>query len=555
MAEFDEHEFDEGLRRIAEGQGVEPPPALYNGIRLAALERQLIRHQSTALWLKGTIGMLAALLGLTGVFLYQARNEPTCQVAQAVVLAKTDTVYVTRTEQVFTDRPVVVYIEKKSANRQAENSIPNSDLDERTNTPVSSRQNGQSVMGKEDDSSLIDAADNPSVNSETNGKNQTTNAENLVANNPNDPARANSKTNVKRNTELGEGQVDLLIDRETRSKKTRTSYPLQKSENRSEFPPFVQSAATEGEVLFKNGREDRIVFDVSRLNALAQKSRYAFKLPKIIYQKPLQVQAAKVQPKVAKIRTPLSERLSLSAYVSPDWNKLDVRRDEPDAFKYGDEELQAGILAGVRGGLKLSDKWSLLVGAEFSGSSFDDGQRRQVLTAENINGRTGFPFRTALGTVVIPVDLLSSPPAANDRIGLEVHEPILRYALNLPLALRYDFWRKRFLLLNQLPLRFAAYGLLGGYAQILLRQEGKVNIFEESGREFEAELTGFKDLRPAYGLSLGAGAELGMGKHVSIFAEPTYMQGLTSVVKDMPLRTTIGGFGVKVGAKWGFGKR
>ncbi len=60
-------------------------------------------------------------------------------------------------------------------------------------------------------------------------------------------------------------------------------------------------------------------------------------------------------PKVIKIRTPLPERLSLSAYVSPDWNKLDVRRDEPVAFKYGDEELPAGILAGIR--VKLGAKW------------------------------------------------------------------------------------------------------------------------------------------------------------------------------------------------------
>ena len=41
MAESDEHEFDEGLCRVEEDQSVEPPPALWSGIRMAVLERQL----------------------------------------------------------------------------------------------------------------------------------------------------------------------------------------------------------------------------------------------------------------------------------------------------------------------------------------------------------------------------------------------------------------------------------------------------------------------------------------------------------------------------------
>ncbi len=508
MAEFDENEFDEGLRRIAEGQGVEPSPALWNGIRMAALERQLISYQSAALWFKGIIGVLTVLLGMTGLLLYKAGKEPNDQIAQEIVPAKIDTVYVTRTERVFTDRPVVVYVEKKSFG-------------------------GQPKPLNLDQAHTVDA--------------QNAAAANLTL--------ENSKTKAEPNSQSDEGIRSSPVDQKPDSKEVSVPALTGSPEEGSKTSALKDGTSAREKVLFENRKEERLGLDVSRLNALAQKPGHPFKLPKIPYQKPTQAQAAAVAPKVAKIRTPFPQRLSLSAYVSPDWNKLDVRRDEPGAFKYGDEELQAGILAGVRVGQKLSDKWSLLAGAEFSRSSFDDGKRRQVLAAERVNGQTGFPYRTALGTVLIPADLLSSPPAANDRIGLEVHEPILRYALNLPLALRYDIWRKRFLLLNQVPLRFAAYGLLGGYAQIPLRQEGKVNVFEESGREFEAELTGFRNLRPAYGLSLGVGAELGVGKHLSIFTEPTYVQGLSSVVKDMPIRTTIRGFGVKLGAKWGFGKK
>ena len=139
MVESDELEFDKGLRRIAEGQAVEPSPSLYAGIRLAALERQLISYQSAALWLKGTIGVLAVLLGVTGLLLYKAGNEPNTQVAAAVIPAKADTVYVTRTEQVFTDRPVVVYMEKKSASRQSETILPGQDLNDETSALISSK--------------------------------------------------------------------------------------------------------------------------------------------------------------------------------------------------------------------------------------------------------------------------------------------------------------------------------------------------------------------------------------------------------------------------------
>lgn len=554
MAESDELEFDKGLSRIAEGQAVEPSPSLYAGIRLAAVERQLIGYQSAALWLKGTIGVLAVLLGVTGLLLYKARNEPNTQIATAVIPAKPDTVYVTRTEQVFTDRPVVVYVEKKSAGNQSETILPGQDLTDEPSPLISSKQNERLVNERNNNLSKIDAANNPSGKNEFNGI-QRRPEENLTANEPDIPALENSKTNVQPNDNSDEGKGESLIGQKTKGEKSRAMYPTKNSGNKSGFSALENAATAGKDAPFESGKAERIAFDVSRLNASVQKSKHSFRLPKIAYQKSGQVQAATPPPKVAKIRTPLAERLSLSVYASPDWSRLDVRRDEPDAFNYGDEELQTGILAGVRVGLKLGGNWSLLAGAEFSGSSFDEGMRRQILTAENVNGQIGFPYRTALGTMVLPASLFSSPPAAGDRIGLELDDPIERYALNLPLVLRYDIWRKRFLLLNRVPLRFTAYGLLGGYAQIPLRQEGELEIYEESGREFEADITGFRNLRPAYGLSLGAGAELGVGKHLSIFAEPTYMQGLTSVVRGMPLSTTIGGFGVKVGAKWGFGKK
>ena len=238
--------------------------------------------------------------------------------------------------------------------------------------------------------------------------------------------------------------------------------------------------------------------NLAQLNARPLDQGRTLRMPRIRYRLP-----ATYVPKVPKIRTPLSERLSLSAYVSPSWNTLDVRRDEVGAFKYGDEELQAGVVAGLRTSVKLAGKWSVLAGVEFGQNTFDDGNRRQILTAETLAGQTALLYRTALGTVEIPPNLLSAPAQPGDVVGLEVHEPIQRTVLNLPLSLRYDIWGKKFLLLEKLPLSFNVYGLLGGYAQLPLRQEGKVEIFEDQGREFTGEVTNFSNLRPSYGLNLG----------------------------------------------------
>jgi hypothetical protein len=260
-------------------------------------------------------------------------------------------------------------------------------------------------------------------------------------------------------------------------------------------------------------------------------------------------------PDITKLRTPLSERISLSAYVSPDWNKIDVRREEPDAFTYGDEELLIGVVAGLRASVKLSKKWTVVGGVEFGGSSFDDGNRRVVLSTETINGETGYQYRSALGTVAIPSKLLSSVPRPSDAIGLEIHEPILRYSLSLPLSFRYELWQKHYLFLGQVPMNLQIYGIFGGYWQVPLRQEGKVQIYESSGREFTAELRHFQNLRSSWGIQAGVGTELGIGRHFNFFIEPTVSRGLTSVVENMSLTTTLSNFGVKVGTRWSFEKR
>ncbi|HAK79168.1 MAG TPA: hypothetical protein DCM71_20245 [Runella sp.] len=115
MADFNEDEIDKGFRRVIEGKSVEPPASLWANIRISALERQLIRYQSMTFWFKGAVGVLAALLGGTGYFLYQAKSALPLVQKEVVTITKTDTVYLTKSEKVFVDRPVVVYAENLNA--------------------------------------------------------------------------------------------------------------------------------------------------------------------------------------------------------------------------------------------------------------------------------------------------------------------------------------------------------------------------------------------------------------------------------------------------------
>jgi hypothetical protein len=276
----------------------------------------------------------------------------------------------------------------------------------------------------------------------------------------------------------------------------------------------------------------------------------SFGIPKINFHS-----SVKTTGSSPKIKVPLVNRLSVSAYVMPKGNNIDVRRGEPNAFKYGNEELGPGVAAGLRAGIKWTDRWSVLAGIELEATRFGDGNHRQILTAESINGTFGYLYRTALGTVELPDEELSTQAQAGSVVGLEVRESIQRYVLNLPLSVRYDVWGKRFRFLQQVPMKLQFYGLLSGYWQVPLLQEGHVEIFESTGRQLTGELTKFQNLHSSLGINLGMGTELGIGKRFYVFLEPTYTQGITSVVRDMPLRSVTNSFGVKVGTKWNVKKQ
>ncbi|MEY4937437.1 MAG: hypothetical protein RIS64_3796, partial [Bacteroidota bacterium] len=77
-------------------------------------------------------------------------------------------------------------------------------------------------------------------------------------------------------------------------------------------------------------------------------------------------------------------------------------RKERHAFDYANEDVRSSNTIGLRAGMKLNSRLTLLAGVEYSKLSFDEFDRNQTFTAENLNGIPTFLYKHALGTIVIP---------------------------------------------------------------------------------------------------------------------------------------------------------
>lgn len=519
MADFNDDELDKGFRRVIEGKSIEPPASLWADIRIAALERQLIRYQSLTLWFKGAIGVLSALLGGTGYFIYQTPLPK-----EVSIVTKTDTVFVTRTEKVYVDRPVFVYAKstRPTSNELAEN-LNQSDV----SNEVSEADNNLTIA-KETDSETANTRFSPAGLPKNSSRiqNDTDKPAKLSDNFSNGSAGRKQKQNVL---------TKSLIHTE------KSIVTLEKNETLKSLV-----SAEDNPIGNETAVRHREAGALDFLEPLPIQPTSLLSIPKVNYR------VAGTPTKLPKAKVPFFNRLSISTYIGPERNWIDVRRGEPNAFKYGNEQLEQGNTVGLRIGAKLSEKWSVLAGVEFEGTRFGNRNRRQLLTAELINGTYGYLYRTALGTVEIPTEKLVAPIQVGSVIGLEIRGSIHRFGLTVPLSVRYDIWSKRFRFLQQVPMKLQFYGVLGGYWQIPLWQEGRVEIFETSGGQLTSELTEFQNLRQSFGINLSFGTELGIGKRFHVFTEPTYTQGISSVVRDMSLRSVTNSFGIKIGTKWSF---
>ena len=517
MSEQEPHKLDETFRSMIERMSFEPPTANLDTMRANVLQIQLGRLRTENGWLKAALGLVMLLLGSTGYVLLKA-NAPARQeavVPQILKVKQTDTVYVTRTERVYIRVPIPESID--DGPDLAQNDY------EKTDNQSKANKNSETLPNEE--TATLGVRKNKSFDSkdivETNRSN-------------------NRKRSIFKNQPLAQNlnrqkQVDNVESYNQNVTKDNTLIG-----NSTPASDGLKNTTEE----LNNEKPDLLNLDF--LEPLNYSNVPHLSIPKIHYKS-----KNPTNQKLRKPRQSFGERLSLSAYYAPELNRLNLRRDDIDAFEFGHESIKSTQVAGIRTGIKLSDNLSLLTGLEYQTIRFEhSGLSKETLVAQDINGQPTFFKKTVFGIAQIPGDFYTSNPTVGSRVVLESDEDNFVQFLRIPLAFSYDFYRQKLHWFEQSTTVLKLYALVGGYWATPTKQQMKVEIYEPDGHDFYTTLTHFQNTRANAGLNAGLGAEIRYGQHWSVFGEPYYQTGIKSMIQNLPLRTFVGGFGCHFGLKY-----
>lgn len=520
MSEQEPHKIDETFRSIIERMSLEPPAANLDGIRANVLQLQLGRAKTENSWLKAALGITMLLLGGSGYLLTQntATTESTKQTpvaANTIVVHRTDTVYLTRIEQVYIRVPIPEAID---------------------DGPDLSQSNTALIDNK---------ASEPLPNEETTTLNTENSPEIYQANNP------LKKTNIS-------AKKDIFTKRQRFNQNLNNTGEVRKqTANSTDTQPNTEEKIADAKdnallpinsILMGNitGKRQINSVHLDLLEPVGYSTDSRLKIPKINY-----VPHRQTITKVKKPRTPFSERLAVSVYYSPEFNNLYLRRDELEAFEYGHEVVTSTQTVGVRANIKLSEKLSLLAGIESQTSDFEhSGLKKEPLMAQEVNGQPTFIVKTVLGTAQIPNDFYTSNPGVGSSILIEGDDDNFVQSVRVPLAFKYDFYRRKLPLPVRKNIELTLYALGGSYWAIPTKQKMKIEVYEPDGHDFYTTLTQFQNTKTHLGVSAGTGAEVNYGRRWYVFGEPYYQTGIGSMVQNLPVRTFSGGFGLRFGIKY-----
>ncbi|RDB02658.1 hypothetical protein [Runella aurantiaca] len=521
MSEQEPHKLDETFRTMIERMSFEPPTTNLDTMRANVLQMQLGRLQTENGWLKAALGIVMLLLGSTGYVLLK-ENAPVQQksvVQQILKVKQTDTVYITRTERVYIRVPIPESIDDGPDLAQNHHEEPDNQFNTNKNPKT---------LPNEETATL-----HPKIGVH---KNRSFDSKNIVKNNESD----NPKHSIFNSQPLSQN----LNRRKQAGKVESYGQNMAKNQALTEniVPPTADLKYTPEALM---GAENNLL-NLDFLEPLNYSNVPHLNIPKIHYKSKNQSTAKPKKP-----RQPFSERLSLSAYYAPELNKLNLRRDNIDAFEFGHESITSTQVAGMRVGIKLSDKLNLLTGLEHQTIRFEhSGLSKETLIAQDINGQPTFFKKTVFGIAQIPGDSYTSNPAVGSRVVLESDEDNFVQFLRIPLAFSYDFYRQKLHWFEQRNTNLKLYALVGGYWATPTKQQMKVEIYEPDGHDFYTTLTHFQNTSANIGLNVGLGAEIRYGQHWSVFGEPYYQTGIKSMVQNLPLRTFVGGFGCRFGLKY-----
>lgn len=521
MSEQEPHKIDETFRSMIEGMSLEPPATNLDGMRANVLQIQLGRVRTENGWLKTALGVAMLLLGGSG-YLLTKNPESTASFKQAplaqktITVSHTDTVYITQTERIYVRVPMPEAVDDGPDLVQ-----PDSDkfVDNQSN-----RNKKSETLLNEKTATLNQNEITQQINNT-----QETNAQKKLSFAQKDDKKAKNQSI---------STPSVLIENEKSNTEDEDTEVISRASNNVPINNLAQIA--------NPTNVETKLLKLDFLEPLGYSIDPHLKIPKIHYRSQSQLVA---KPKMPRI--PFVERLAVSAYFVPEFNQLHLRRDEIEAFEYGHESATNTQVLGLRANIKLSDKFSVLTGLENQTINFEhSGLNKEPLIAQDVDGQPTFFVKTVFGVAQIPNDNYTSNPAVGSSVIMEGDDDNFVQFLRVPLAFKYDFYNQQLPWQARKNIGVTLYALGGGYWSIPTKQKMKIEVYEPDGHDFYTTLTHFQNTKTHFGVNIGAGAELNYGRQWHIFGEPYYQTSMNSMVQNLPIRTFLGGFGLRFGIKY-----
>jgi hypothetical protein len=528
---YENNETDDLFRRAFEGQQIEPPTSVWENVKNVALERQLIGYQSANLWLKGLSSVLTVMLGSVGYLYWQKTKEIAPITATPTQIVRT----ITKNDTIFVNRQMPVYVQVPAARQLVSDNEALTQNNDEILVEASER------LTQKTDNEAIENKQNRLTNDNNTGDNEN---ENLANKTTNGDAVTNKNRIAKNKT--ANNNTERLI----KNQKSSTYV----ADNESNTTPTGSNTK-----IIDNTAEAAVSQSYNTNTAAATNFVLAPLTPLPFMPEYMAVASPEFEYKNRfKSNTRLRRGLnmdwlngtSIIGYMSlNDKSNFFTLRDTQDAFSISEQEMKTSHTWGLRVETKISKKLAITVGYKHSKLALEQNNPKEdkSIELEIHKGSQQYLLKTPTGIASINTSEFTTG-RKEDKLSINQKISQSVEIAQIPVNLRYAFWQKRWQMYS-----LAFYGLGGVNITIPYNQTANV-IVKFNNKNYLRTLTSFDNIQNAWGVQAAVGTELGFGYHAKIFIEPSINQTVTSIVKDMPVRTLIGNRGVRFGAKWSFGK-
>ncbi len=259
-----------------------------------------------------------------------------------------------------------------------------------------------------------------------------------------------------------------------------------------------------------------------------------------------------VADKPPRLKIPFKNKLSISLFNAPELGKLIVYRSTPDAFSYGNETIEKSNLWGLRASIDLSPRLSVSTGVQLSTVQFAGAVRKVSIQPELVNGQLKYLYKTVFGVAQIPTDEMTTTPAENNPISVEMEDEHKVTFINIPLSVRFNAFSVKLTKGVRNQQYMSLYGIGGINYHIPHGQLMNIEVYETNGHDYYTTLRNFTNTQAHWSYQFGIGAELEIGRQSSVWIEPYYQRTINSFVTNLPLESYLQNVGARVGFKWHF---